>query len=89
MVLFDKNPESDRIWLKIEIDRLRVARPLISSRANSQIENQIEGQRNNVGRHFDEVSTLIETAITYINSDHVIECGPKVLIPRELEPKAW
>ena len=38
----------------------------------SQIENEIERRRNNAGPDFDEVSSLIETAITYINKRQVI-----------------
>ena len=43
-------------------NRLRFARP-----ASYRLENQMEGQRNNAGPDFDEVLSLIETAIRYIN----------------------
>ena len=65
--------------------RLRFAKP-----SSYRFKNQMEGQRNNAGHQFDEVSSLIEIAITYMDTDaHVAERGPKVHVPRELEPGEW
>ena len=42
--------------------RLRFAKP-----SSYRFENKMEGQRNNTGHQFDEVSSLIEIAITYMD----------------------